>query len=229
MLTIDYSLIGKNCFREETVLDGDGNPRICGYYYPKTIEAERRMKFGKNAYVIELNSMDKEIISKHTEYSWCRNEKKIDSTSYANGIGNKDSSDKTIENAGCAGEIALSKIIGFPMFYGYKKNGDNSQDFYIDPYKIDIKTASKKRNCKNFIRAYYNGVEFSLKSDIYIGAYIGDEEEVTVYILGFLFKNEIDTEKKPSPKWGQNHLNYEVPFVLYKPLEYIVDLSRAKI
>jgi hypothetical protein len=125
------------------------------------------------------------------------------------------------------GEAALAKFIDRKVDYEYKEGGV-AFDFRLNNLKIDIKTAAKSYNC-GLIRAQTpTKVPVSLKSDVYVFAYIGEEDrenkKATVILKGWVTKEEIEACQIVPAKIGK-HYNYQIPYEKLRPIE---ELRRAR-
>lgn len=168
--------------------------------------------------IIEINKKEYIKVEELAKNMWSNTKKGF----YGKGMLNSKKDPFRVERTGRLGEMALSKYLQVPINDEFLQFGDET-DFVYNNLKIDIKTAHKKPSYEaGLIRAMsYSGKKISLTSDIYVFAYIIEENKNTksakIKLVGWA--NKIDIEKLPlQPAKVGDHKNYEVPYSKLKPI-----------
>ena len=149
---------------------------------------------------------------------WCSSKK----SSWGRGLINTEDDKKKAERTGLLGEMAFSKISGFPINIEYCEGGKDT-----DFHKIDIKTATKKPDYNaGLIRcASESKKKIQLKSDLYVFGYVENDlvqEKIAVVVLvGGEYRENIEKTPIKRAKLG-HHYNYEVKYVDLIPIRQIL-------
>lgn len=184
--------------------------------YPIKIDDDVRAAF--YAYVDEDAYA---AVSEASHNMWCSRK----GGRWGAGLANSDEDPCKVERTGLLGEMAFGIMFGRPVNLDFKPHGFD-YDFEVDGYRIDVKTSTKRPNDDiALIRCESDGgKEISLISDLYVFAYIDDEDRdsgwARVCVVGGLTKEKILEYPKVPARKG-NHRNYEIP---YGDLESIVEL-----
>lgn len=123
---------------------------------------------------------------------------------------------------GLLGEMAVAKLFGVPVHFGYRKYGDKS-DLRIGGGRIsvDVKTASRDYGSVLIRCENENGTKIPLSSDFYIAAIvISDDIEgrsARVAIVGSI--KRCDVERCEIRQGRGQHFNYDVPFARTRLIE----------
>ena len=143
---------------------------------------------------------------------------------------------KNTEIYGKWGEIALSKIFHLTVDTKKRVYGDKL-DFLINNKKIDLKTATSKRDEGLIMAVNDKGQKIELNKDIYMFGYIENLQEygnnksnnIVVNLIGGIKKENISNQLYPSRISDSKHQNYEVPFDNLIYMESIVKQIHAKL
>lgn len=145
---------------------------------------------------------------------------------YGRGMINSKDDPHKAERIGKLGEMAFSKVFGFPVDFTYREGGDK-YDFVCNKFKVDVKTSSKRPwyEAGLITATNKNGNPMELKSDIYIFGYVMLEDREkkisSIILVGGCDKETVINRPMSKAKVG-NHLNYEI---LYKESTSIKDIK----
>ena len=140
---------------------------------------------------------------------------------FGKGLINNDIDPCRAERIGLLGEAALAEVIDRKVDYEYKEGGV-PHDFRFNNLKLDIKTAGRNYGC-GLIRAMSDkGKLIPLKSDVYIFAYLEEENKLNcsacISLVGWTTKEEIEKCQVVPAKIGR-HFNYQIPYADLRPIE----------
>lgn len=148
---------------------------------------------------------------------------------YGKGLGNNANDPNRIERVSKISELVVSQLFGVdePDFE-YRKGGDGGSDLEICGLSVDIKCAMRNYGANVFKGVHKSG-RSSLKSDLYIFAYLEGEDRIAhkaaVVIVGYLTKKEIKEFNlmPPRKKFTTRCVNYDIR---HEEMHSIEDLIR---
>lgn len=179
---------------------------------------------------IEVLILDKEyeVCMNASQNMWCSSKK----GKWGGGLINSEDDKTKAERTGLLGEIAFAKLANLQINVDYCEGGNDEDCLTINGLKIDVKTAAKKPKYKaGLIRAANpNQKLVSLKSDLYVFAYIVEElsqEKICrVVIVGGEYRENIVKRELKKAKVG-NHFNYEIKYKELIPIKDLLLLVRG--
>ena len=139
---------------------------------------------------------------------------------FGRGLINSQDDPCKVERIGLLGEAALSQFIDRKVDFEYKEGGTPS-DFKFNNYSLDIKTAARNYGCGLIRAKTESNYVISLKSDIYVFAFLESEtrqkNEAVVVLAGWLTKEDIEKCKIVPARIGK-HYNYEARYEILKDI-----------
>jgi hypothetical protein len=147
---------------------------------------------------------------------------------WGEGLINSEDDKKKAERTGLLGEMAFAKVFGLPVNIDYCEGGKD-YDFRQEHHdilscvsselKIDVKTAARRPKYNaGLVRCN------KLKADIYVFAYIKDENRdektATVILVGWDYASNIMRQKRNRAKIGY-HENYELDYAKLLPIKCV--------
>jgi len=190
-------------------------------YYPKFIKEPIIKKFNfndviKECFFVKLDDYD---IEKCKKYRTIISKKP---GIYGRGLLNEKESN-VAETTGKLGEVAFGKIFNLPIDFSYSTNGDFG-DFELINKKIDIKTARMNYGRTLILARNEFGYDISMKSDIYVGAYLYGEYS-SVVIVGWHARKYL-YNKPIVPAVRGKHYNREMFYRETQPMKELLEKHR---
>ena len=115
---------------------------------------------------------------------------------YGSGLINNANDPFKATRVGMLGEVAFGRLIGKEPNFAYLPMGD-SGDFTLAGRKIDVKTATKKRNDMLIYRVSEVGDVIELKSHIYVAQYLEwerrEEQKALITTVGWISRERAMT------------------------------------
>ena len=141
---------------------------------------------------------------------------------WGEGLINSEEDKKKAERTGLLGEMAFAKVFGLPVNIDYCEGGKDYDFILSCVIKIDVKTAARRPKYNaGLVRCN------KLKADIYVFAYIKDENRdektATVILVGWDYASNIMRQKRNRAKIGY-HENYELDYANLLPIKCVGDI-----
>lgn len=151
---------------------------------------------------------------------------------WGKGMINKDGDPRKVERTGLLGEMAFSKIFGYPIDLTYREDGDRYDFIMPKVGTIDIKTASKFPHYRSgLIKAPYKKDRTlkKLPCDMYVFAYIDSEDiqnkKAKIVVVGGRLRRDI--QKLPTvPARMGSHSNYEITYSTLNPTSKMLTIFK---
>lgn len=156
--------------------------------------------------------------------------------SYGSGVVNSKKDPRRVERVGRLGECAYGLMFDKEVDWEYRQGGDD-QDFWLGPFKVDVKTSTKADATKCYLKYCSKGGRATpVKCDIYVCAQVLDEEVgegcVKIRLCGWIHKNELDVcpirpGARGFEKGKYGWMNYELEFNLLHDIEDLVVIQEV--
>jgi len=148
---------------------------------------------------------------------------------YGKGIGNDRNDPNRIERVSKISELVVSEMFKVEEpDYEYRHGGDRGSDLEICGLKVDIKCSMRNYGAAVFKGVYGSG-RSSLKSDIYIFAYLDGEDRIahraSIVVVGYLTREEISKLElvPPRKKFTTACVNYDIKHEDMHPIEQLIE------